>query len=105
MAHSRIFALTLALSIAGALSPSLATAAETFDGVCDMSGTVRHEPPLTQVPMPTEIRGSFKGTCSGTLTGGDGSMRTLDAAPAAYKVHDAGGALSCLGGTATGTGS
>jgi hypothetical protein len=80
-------------------------AVERFDGVCQMSGAVRHDPPLTAQPLPTEIRGSFRGTCSGQLTDGDGRTRQLDDAPARYEVQDAGGDLSCLGGTATGSGS
>ncbi len=39
------------------------------------------------------------------LTDQDGHARQVDGALAEYKVRDAGGALSCLGGTATGTGS
>ena len=91
-----------------ALSPAAGaakTGTERFDGTCEMSGTVRHDPPLTGTPLPTEIRGSFRGTCSGELTDADGETRPLDSAPASYDVRDAGGALSCLGGTATGTGS
>ena len=111
MAHSRISKLTLAALICGActaLPPSAGAAApgtETFDGVCEMSGNIRHHPPLTQVPAPTEVRGSFSGTCTGTFTDRYGQTHQLDAAPADYRVRDAGGALSCLGGTATGTGS
>ena len=93
-------ALTLSTA-AGAASPGI----ERFDGVCAMSGAVRHQPPLTQEPAPTDIRGSFSGTCSGELTDADGQTRQLDGAPARYEVRDAGGDLSCLGGTATGTGS
>jgi len=93
---------TLALS-----SPAVAgqSSVESFDGTCDMSGTVRHTPPLTGEPAPTAVRGSFSGTCSGELTDSDGRTRQLDGASAAYEVRDAGGELSCLGGTATGTGS
>ena len=90
-----------AVDLAGAAAPGT----ESFEGVCEMSGTVRHQPPLTGVPAPTEVRGSFSGTCSGTFTDREGRTRQLDAAPADYVVRDAGGALSCLGGTATGTGS
>ena len=110
MAHFRISLGVVIVSAATALAlPSPAAAGrpgvESFDGVCEMSGTVRHDPPLTGVPSPTEIRGSFSGTCTGTLTDADGQAHQLDGAPAAYRVRDAGGALSCLGGTATGTGS
>lgn len=113
MAHSRFSKLPLAVLASSALialaPSSLADAgeagAERFDGVCEMSGTIRHDPPLTQEPAPTEVRGSFSGTCSGAFTDADGRSRTLDATPADYDVRDAGGALSCLGGTASGTGS
>ena len=88
-------------SFAGAAAPG----AESFEGECEMSGTIRHQPPLTQQPAPTTVHGSFSGTCSGQFTDRDGQTRQLDGAPAAYKVADGGGALSCLGGTATGTGS
>ena len=77
--------------------------AETFSGVCDMSGVILHEPPLTNEPKPTQVRGSFSGTCSGELTNRRGRTRQLDGAPGAYKARPA-GELSCLGGTATGNG-
>jgi hypothetical protein len=113
MAHPTIRKLAVATLTCGAFTAlALSTAAgadapgaESFEGVCEMSGTVRHQPPLTQQPAPTEIHGSFSGTCSGEFTDRDGRMRQLDGAPADYEVRDAGGALSCLGGTATGTGS
>jgi hypothetical protein len=92
----------LALSTsAGADAPGV----ESFTGACEMSGTVQHQPPLTEEPVPTAIRGSFSGTCTGQFTDRDGNTRQLDGAPASYEVRDAGGDLSCLGGTATGTGS
>ncbi|HEX8205660.1 MAG TPA: hypothetical protein VF587_06360 [Solirubrobacteraceae bacterium] len=108
MAHSRVLHL-LPLALLGCALAAPAGAAapgtETFDGVCEMSGTVRHQPPLTQTAVPTDIRGSFSGTCSGTFTDRYGQTTQLDGAPADYRVRDAGGALSCNGGTATGTGS
>ena len=105
--------LTLAVLLCGAvtaLAPSSPATAgvpgtESFEGVCEMSGTIRHQPLLTQVAAPTAVRGSFSGTCSGTFTDRDGQTQQLDGAPAGYEVRDASGALSCLGGTATGTGS
>ena len=106
MAHRTILigAASAALALA---SPAAAgqPGTESFIGTCEMSGTVHHDPPLTQQPQPTEIRGSFSGTCSGELTEQDGTTRELDAEPARYRVRDAGGDLSCLGGTATGSGS
>ena len=112
MAHSGTYKLLTAVLICGtftalALSSSAAAApgVETFDGTCEMSGVIRHDPPLTGLPTPTEVRGSFSGTCSGEFTDRNGRTSQLDAAPASYEVRDAGGDLSCLGGTATGTGS
>jgi hypothetical protein len=113
MAHSRIPTLALAVPICSAFMAlalsSFATAdqpgVESFEGECEMSGVVRHQPPLTEEPAATRIHGSFSGVCSGVLTARDGSTRQLDGAPADYEVRDAGGDLSCLGGTATGTGS
>ena len=114
MAHRITDRRTKAVVISGAFAallalPSLAVpaepGAESFDGVCEMSGTIRHQPPLTQEATPTAVHGSFSGTCSGQFTDGQGRTRQLDGAPADYEVRDAGGDLSCLGGTATGTGS
>jgi len=104
MAHSRISKLALAVLICSAFTADAARA-ESFEGVCEMSGIIRHQPPLTDEPAPTDVRGSFSGTCSGAFTDRDGRTRQLSGAPADYEVRDAGGALSCLGGTATGTGS
>jgi hypothetical protein len=90
----------LALSaLAGADEP----AAESFAGECEMSGAIRHQPPLTGEPAPTTVRGSFGGTCSGELTDRHGRTRQLDGARAEYNARGF-GELSCLGGTATGTG-
>jgi hypothetical protein len=87
-------------SFAGADEPG----AESFEGVCELSGAIRHQPPLTGQPAPTTVHGSFSGTCSGELTDRDGRTHQLDGAPADYKARGV-GELSCLGGTATGTGS
>jgi hypothetical protein len=88
-------------SFAGADEPG----AESFEGQCEMSGAIRHQPPLTGAPALTTVHGSFSGTCSGELTDrDDGHTRELDGAPAEYKARGF-GELSCLGGTATGTGS
>lgn len=86
-------------SEAGADAPR----AQTFSGACEMSGVILHEPPLTNQPAPTQVRGRFKGTCSGELTNRRGRTRQLDGAPGAYKARPT-GELSCLGGTATGNG-
>jgi hypothetical protein len=77
--------------------------AETFQGTCEMSGVIHHEPPLTQTPTPTTVHGSFRGVCSGQLTDRKGRTRGLDEARATYRALGVGD-LSCLGGVATGTG-
>jgi hypothetical protein len=111
MAHMNTCKLALAVFAGGAvtaLAPtSLAGAAkpgtERFDGVCELSGAIRHAPPLTMEPAARKAHGSFSGTCTGEFTDRDGNTRQLDGAPAEYEARVA-GVLSCLGGTATGTG-
>jgi hypothetical protein len=113
MEHHRTHPLPVLLlicAVAAALGLASSAAAgqpgvETFTGACDMSGSIRHDPPLTQEPAPTEIHGRFSGTCTGELVDREGRTRQLDGAPARYEVRDAGGDLSCNGGTAHGTGS
>jgi hypothetical protein len=91
----------LALSpFAGADEPG----AESFEGECELSGAIRHQPPLTQESASTNVHGSFSGVCSGEFTDRYGHTRQLGDAPAAYDARGV-GQLSCLGGTATGTGS
>jgi hypothetical protein len=111
MAHLGTCKLSTAVLICGAFTAlalsSFAAAeepgAESFEGVCELSGAIRHQPPLSGVPSPTKVHGSFSGTCSGELTDRDGRTRRLDRAPAAYEARGF-GELACLGGTATGTG-
>ena len=91
-----------------ALAPAAAPAAkkatpERFAGTCEMSGVIRHSPPMTMVPAQTEIRGNFRGVCSGKLTDRKGRTRKLTNAPASYEGLGK-GELSCMGGIATGTG-
>lgn len=98
------FGAVMALMLSwGAGAEADAPRAETFSGVCDISGVIRHEPPLTNEPAPTQLRGRFSGTCSGELTNRRARTRQLDGTPGVYKARDA-GELSCLGLTATGTG-
>ena len=111
MAHSRISPLAVSVLICGtlmtlALTPFAAAGkpgVESFDGECELSGIIRHQPPLTQEPASTRIHGSFSGVCSGVFTDRDGQTYQLDAAPASYDGRGT-GELSCLGGVATGTG-
>ena len=107
MAHLTFRTLATAVFISALAPSSLAAAdapgSETFTGTCEMSGVIRHQPPLTQTPALTTVRGSFSGTCSGELTDSDGGTRRIDGVPAEYNARGV-GQLSCLGGTATGTG-
>ncbi len=68
-----------------------------------MSGVIRHQPAMTMQPAPTKVRGSFTGVCSGKLTDRRGRTRQVKEALARYEARGA-GELSCLGGTAPGTG-
>jgi hypothetical protein len=111
MAHSHTYRLAVAVLIFSAFTALAlssfagadARGAESFTGACEMSGTIRHQPPLTQESAPTKVHGSFSGVCSGQFTDRDGQTRRLDGAPARYEGRGA-GELSCLGGIATGTG-
>ena len=68
-----------------------------------MSGVIRHQPAMTLQPAPTKVRGNFTGVCSGKLTDRRGRTRRVKEALARYEGRGA-GELSCLGGTAPGTG-
>jgi hypothetical protein len=76
---------------------------EMFRGTCEMSGVIRHDPPMTQTPRTTSVHGTFKGVCSGQLRDKKGRTRQLDDAPGSYDGRGI-GELSCLGGVATGAG-
>jgi hypothetical protein len=78
--------------------------AETFQGTCQFSGTLRQNPPLTNTPQPGRASASAAGTCSGTLTDASGRVRQLDGARAGYAAQ-AEGTASCAGGTGAGRGS
>ena len=111
MALSRIPLLARAAVVCSALAAlalsSPATAGpphtESFSGECEMSGVIRHQPPLTTEPALTRFHGRFRGVCSGVFTDRDGTTHQLDAAPARYDGRGA-GELSCLGGITTGAG-
>jgi hypothetical protein len=79
------------------------TSAETFQGTCQFSGTLRQDPPLTNTPGPSRAAALAAGSCSGALTDSKGRARQLDGARAGYFAH-AEGTTSCAGGTAAGGG-
>jgi hypothetical protein len=74
-----------------------------LEGDCEMSGVIRHRPAMTMQSAPTKVRGNFTGVCSGKLTDRRGRTRSVKDALARYEGRGA-GELSCLGGTAPGTG-
>jgi hypothetical protein len=76
----------------------------TFDGSCDLSGTVTLTPGMTNTPQPVVQHALAAGTCTGTFSDGKGRTSSLDKAPVTYAAESAGDQVSCLDGTATGTG-
>jgi hypothetical protein len=75
------------LSPAGA--PTAAASTATFSGSCMLSGVDVFSPPLTLTPRPTTAVADVSGTCNG--------------APARLHLATSGQALSCAGGSLTGT--
>jgi hypothetical protein len=75
----------------------------TFEGTCELSGLLRQDPPITNVPQPGSATARAAGTCSGTLTGSRGVVRGLDSARSRYFAR-ASGNVSCGGGSAAGSG-
>jgi hypothetical protein len=76
----------------------------TFDGSCDFSGTVTLTPGMTNTPQPVTQHALAPGTCTGTFSDTKGRTSSLDKAPVTYAAESAGDQVSCLDGTATGTG-
>jgi hypothetical protein len=76
---------------------------ETFQGTCQFAGTLRQNPPLTNIPQPGRAEATASGRCTGTLTDSKGRVRQLEAARARYFAQ-AIGTSSCAGGTAAGNG-
>ena len=111
MAHSltsKLAVAALLCSVGTALSPASLAGAdargdEAFAGTCEMSGVIKHQPPMTNTPAPTRVHGRFDGVCSGRLTDRKGETHQLDGARARYEGRGF-GELSCLGGMAPGTG-
>lgn len=68
--------------------------ATTFDGSCQLTGTVSFLPPLTSTPRPTRDAAFEQGTCSGTLTS-HGHARSLGNQAVRYFATDSGQAESC----------
>lgn len=71
-------------------APAAAGKAQTFTGTCQLSGTVRFEPALTNSPQTVTQVVRATGTCSG--------------APATYVASELAPRATCGGGTDTGSG-
>jgi hypothetical protein len=76
---------------------------ETFQGTCQFAGTLRQNPPLTNIPQLGWAEATARGRCTGTFTDSNGRSRHLDSARAGYFAR-ARGTTSCAGGTAAGNG-
>jgi hypothetical protein len=102
-------AVALLTVAAGIAAPSAAAggdgqrAGESFEGTCQFSGTLRQDPPLTNLPQAGQASAIATGVCTGTLTDSKGRVRELDGARAGYFAK-ASGTSSCAGGTAAGAG-
>src|SRR3954452_3124268 len=77
--------------------------ANTFSGSCQMSGTVRFEPAMTNQPQDGRVYATAKGPCSGTLTDSKGTAHSLDGYTA-RAVAESHGTESCGAGQGSGTG-
>ena len=91
--------------LAGQTAPAVPmSAAPSFGGSCQFSGTVTFAPPLTITPGPGTGAARATGQCTGTLVDANGNSHHLDAAPAGYQASDAAADMDCVGGVATGAG-
>jgi hypothetical protein len=92
----RLLKITLVLAVAIAAVPAAsASAANTFEGSCALSGRLTFDPPLGNELRETAFADQASGTCTGTLNG-----VPQDAAPVAIRARGS-GLLSCLAGDAT----
>jgi hypothetical protein len=74
----------------------------TFDGTCDLTGTVRFKPPMTNEAQSGRVRGRLRGECSGTLTDRRGT-HSIDGQKVRSVVHSS-GLESCAAGRGAGRG-
>jgi hypothetical protein len=73
-----------------------------FRGACELSGTVSFLPPLTITQRPGAVSAKAAGTCSGSVTDGDGVAHALNASPASLAAQSR-GSESCGFGNGSGT--
>jgi hypothetical protein len=98
--------LVVALGCAALLAPSPTSAAgqPSFAGSCTLSGTESFTPPLARAARPGAATVTAAGSCSGTLVDADGVPHALHRAAATYRQTTAATRISCIGGTARGSG-
>lgn len=86
-------------AIAALAGPAVAGQAHpraiSFDGTCQLSGTVAFSPRVTTSPARIRNRPSLTGTCSGTLTKRGGNTVNLSNAPVRYRATELGTRESC----------
>jgi hypothetical protein len=83
-----------ALLMSAAPSPA-APPPLTFDGQCQLSGTVSFSPRMTTTPGIVRNYPSATGTCSGSLRGRDGKTVQLSNAAVRYRALEVGTQESC----------
>jgi hypothetical protein len=81
-----------------------AASVSSFAGSCAFTGVETFSPPLTLLNRAGRAQVTAAGHCSGTLVDASGVARRVTAAAAAYQQGTAATTISCLGGTAAGTG-
>src|SRR5437588_3384959 len=62
--------------------------ANTFNGSCNLSGSVAFVPPLTNTPQALTQYARATGTCSGTFVGRNGRTHQLNSAPVSYQATE-----------------
>lgn len=67
-----------AMSGGPALAASGARRPPSFDGRCDLAGTLVEQPPLTNALVDGRAQATASGQCSGTLIDGHGRRHVLD---------------------------
>ncbi len=106
---TRAAALALAIVLIGAGHASAHRAApshdaNTFSGNCQLSGTSRFNPPLTNTQQAGTQQVQATGTCTGTFTGRHGRAHQLNNAPVSWQTTEYTSGASCTAGTLAGNG-
>lgn len=97
----RLIATTLLL-LGTATAPAGAATLTTFSGSCFLRGTDVFAPALTMQRRASTAVADVAGTCRGTLTRPDGTVKKLAGVPAQLVLHTTSLGLSCAGGALRG---